>query len=94
MFNIMQTNVPLKDYTTMRLGGPARMLATATSKDELVSFIAQASEQSLPTLVLGEGSNVIVSDQGFAGMVILNRILGFEVISDDDTTAVIKIGSR
>jgi len=89
----MKPNVPLKDYTTMRLGGPARVLATATTKEELVSFITQASEQNMPVLVLGEGSNIIVGDAGFAGFVILNRILGFEVISDDAASSTIKIGA-
>jgi UDP-N-acetylmuramate dehydrogenase len=89
----MQTNVPLKDYTTMRLGGPARVLATATSKEELVSFVSQATEQSQPILILGEGSNIIVGDQGFAGIVILNRIMGFETLHEDDQAVTIKIGA-
>lgn len=89
----MQTNVLLKNYTTMRLGGPAKVVATATSKDELASFISQATEQSLPILVLGEGSNIIVGDQGFAGLVILNRIRGFEILQENDHGTTIKIGA-
>lgn len=77
----------------MRLGGPARILTTASSKDELLSFMLQATEQALPILVLGEGSNIIVGDQGFPGMVILNRILGFETVSEDDQTITLKIGA-
>jgi UDP-N-acetylmuramate dehydrogenase len=89
----MQANVALKDYTTMRLGGPAKVLATAHSKDALISLIRQANEQTLPILVIGQGSNIIVSDDGFAGLVILNRILGFEILEDNDQTTTINIGA-
>lgn len=88
----MQTNVLLKDYTTMRLGGEAKVLATATSKKELESFIFQATEQSLPILIVGEGSNIVVGDQGFAGLVIVNRIPGFETLVQEITGATLKIG--
>ena len=93
MVNIMQTNVPLKNYTTMRLGGPAKILATAHSKEELASFVAHAAAQTLPVLVMGEGSNIIMGDKGFEGFVILNRILGFETLADDDKGVTVKIGA-
>ena len=89
----MQTNVALKDYTTMHLGGPAKVLATAHSKEDIVSFTTQAFEQTLPTLVLGEGSNVVVGDKGFAGLVILNRIMGFDSLNEDDYNTIIKISA-
>lgn len=89
----MQTNVLLKDYTTMKLGGHAKVLATATSKKELESFIFQATEQSLPIFIMGEGSNVVIGDQGFAGLVILNRIPGFETLIQEITGATLKIGA-
>ncbi len=89
----MQNDVLLKDYTTMRLGGPAKFLATANSKDELVAFIHQAIEQTLPIFILGEGSNLVVGDKGFGGFVILNRIPGFETLTDNETMATIKIGA-
>lgn len=87
----MQENVPLKDYTTMKLGGPARYLATANTKDELVNLVQQAGD--LPILVLGEGSNIIIGDKGFNGLVILNRIKGFEIYDQDPAATKIKIGS-
>lgn len=87
----MQENIPLKDYTTMKIGGPARYLATAHTREELVQLVAQAGET--PLLVLGQGSNVIVSDQGFAGLVILNRITGFEIYDQDPSATKIKVGA-
>lgn len=91
MLELMQENIPLKDYTTMKIGGPARYMATANSREELVSLVQQAGE--MPILVLGQGSNLIVRESGFAGLVILNRIMGFEIYDQDPSATKIKIGS-
>ncbi len=87
----MQENIQLKDYTTMKIGGPARYLATANTKEELVSLVQQAGD--MPVLTLGQGSNVIVSDNGFNGLVILNRIKGYEIYDQDPSSTKIKIGA-
>lgn len=83
-------DIPLKEYSTMRLGGEARHLVTIHSKDGLLEALAWADQQQLPTLVLGEGSNIIVRDEGFDGLVIINRITGFEV---DEDGVTIRIGA-
>lgn len=85
-----QTNVPMSRLTTMRLGGPARFCVEVGNKQELIEAVDFANNKDLPILTLGEGSNVIVRNQGFAGLVILNRIGGFEVLPDGLT---IKIGA-
>lgn len=87
----MQENISLKDYTTMKIGGPAKYLATAHTKEELVQLVQQAGDT--PLLILGQGSNVVVSDKGFAGLVILNRITGFEIYDQDPAATKIKIGA-
>jgi UDP-N-acetylmuramate dehydrogenase len=89
----IQSNVPLKEFTTMRLGGPARHLVIVNSRDELVQTVAWAEEQSLPIFVLGEGSNVIVRDQGFNGLIIVNRITGFDADEDGPDHVLLKIGA-
>lgn len=76
----------------MRLGGPAHALTSVTSKDELREAVAWAEERGLPTLVLGGGSNVIFSD-GYDGLVIINKIPGFDVLADDATGTTIRIGA-
>lgn len=88
----IQTDVPLKDYSTMRLGGIAHALTTVTTKQEVVDAIAWAAERKLPVLVLGGGSNVIFS-KDYRGLVIINRIGGFEVVSEDSEGATIDIGA-
>src|SRR4051812_48165266 len=89
----IHTNIPLNKYTTMHLGGPATFFAEARTPNELAQLYDYALSQSLPVLVLGGGSNVIIGDGGFAGLVIRIRIPGFEIINDDINTTTIKIGA-
>ena len=86
-------NVPLKNFTTMRLGGPASQLVEVRSVDELVATYRQAKAQSTSVFILGGGSNVVAHDEGFAGLVIRIRIPGFETVADDLNTTTIKVGA-
>jgi UDP-N-acetylmuramate dehydrogenase len=69
----------LSELTTMRVGGPARRLVSASSTDELVAAAREAWSLDEPWLVLGGGSNVVVSDDGFDGTVIRVQSRGIEV---------------
>ncbi|HJP80972.1 MAG TPA: UDP-N-acetylmuramate dehydrogenase [Candidatus Saccharimonadales bacterium] len=89
----VHTNIPLKNYTTMKLGGNARFMTDVHSADEVVAVCKNAGAQNLPIFVLGGGSNIIVRDEGFNGIVVRNRIPGFEVISDEPGQVLIKIGA-
>lgn len=89
----IQTNIDLNNFTTMRLGGPARFMATATSSEELLKLVERAQSQKLPYIVLGGGSNIIFGDQGFDGLVILNRINGFETTAEDTGSVTLRIGA-
>ncbi len=60
----------LADHTTLRVGGPARHWVEATTEDELVDAVRTADAAGEPLLVLGGGSNVLVSDEGFDGTVV------------------------
>lgn len=89
----IHTNIPLKNYTTMRLGGNARFMADVHSPDEVAALCARAKEQSLALYILGGGSNTLVQDDGFDGLVIRNRIMGFDVIADTPSDTTIKVGA-
>ncbi|TWP16564.1 UDP-N-acetylmuramate dehydrogenase [TM7 phylum sp. oral taxon 352] len=89
----VMTNVSLKQYTTMKLGGEARYMATADSASDVVSLYRNAQKENLPIFVLGGGSNVITHDEVFEGIVLLNKIKGFEIISENDETTDVKIGA-
>ena len=89
----VMTNISLKQYTTMKLGGEARYMATVDSASDVVSLYRNARKENLPIFVLGGGSNVITHDEVFEGIVLLNKIKGFEVISETDETTDVKIGA-
>ena len=89
----VMTNISLKQYTTMKLGGEARYMATADSPGDVVSLYRNARKENLPIFVLGGGSNVITHDEVFEGVVLLNKIKGFEIISETDETTDVKIGA-
>jgi UDP-N-acetylmuramate dehydrogenase len=61
---------PLRDFTTFRVGGPARMLARPEEVGELQALLALARAERLPFIVLGGGSNLLFDDAGFDGLVI------------------------
>jgi len=89
----IQDNVSLRDYSTMRLGGKARFFSEARSEDDLKKLVDWAKKQSLPVIVVGEGSNIIWRDEGFDGLLIANRIAGREVLEQDSHGATIRIGA-
>ena len=73
--------MPFSQLTTLRIGGPARRLIDATGgDDELVGAVASADDAGEPVLVIGGGSNLLVSDTGYDGTVV--RIAGRGVAAD------------
>jgi UDP-N-acetylmuramate dehydrogenase len=66
----IQKDVLLAPYTTFRIGGPARFFCEIASEADLLDAIEFARQRSLPTFVLGGGSNLLVSDSGFDGLVL------------------------
>ncbi len=72
-------HVPLAPLTTLRVGGPARWLVEAATEAEVSDALAFARARALPTLVLGGGSNLLVADRGFAGLVLRVRCSGVRV---------------
>ncbi|NLD61804.1 UDP-N-acetylmuramate dehydrogenase [Candidatus Sumerlaeota bacterium] len=69
-------NVPLAPYTTIGVGGQARCLARVSSTTEIISAMQWAEEHKLPVFILGGGSNVVFSDRGYPGMVLLPTLRG------------------
>jgi len=69
----IKKNVPLAPLTTFGIGGPADFFVEAKTTDELVKIIEYCQENKIPFFILGGGSNILVSDSGFRGMVIKNK---------------------
>jgi UDP-N-acetylmuramate dehydrogenase len=65
---------PLGRYTTFKIGGPADLFYQAETEAELVQAVKLSRERELPFFILGGGSNVLISDEGFRGIVIKNQV--------------------
>ena len=81
----IEENVPIRNLVTMRIGGPARFVITVTSKEEIPEAYQFAKERNLPVCVLGGGANTFAKDEGFDGVIILDRIMGFSEALNPET---------
>lgn len=86
-------NIPLKNYTTMRLGGNARFMTDARTPQDVQQICKNAQAQNLPIFVLGGGSNIIAHDEGYSGIIVRNRIPGFEILEDTPSYTTIRVGA-
>lgn len=89
----IHTDIPLKNYTTMKLGGNARFLANISKPEDIPPLLATATQQALPIAILGGGSNTIVHDEGYNGLILRIRIPGITTIAEDLNTVTIKVGA-
>lgn len=84
----IQENISLKDFTTFKIGGPARYFCIATNEDDLIEGIGFSKKNKIPFFILGGGSNLLVSDTGFPGIVIKIDIKGISYKEDGDNIYV------
>ena len=85
---LIREHVPLASYTTLRIGGPARYLAEVASEDQMLEALELARRNSWPLFVLGGGSNILVSDSGFPGLVIHVALGGIRILEPDGESAI------
>ena len=71
-----QEFIPLAPYTTLRIGGPARFFCEVKDEAEIAEAVCFAQERNLPLFVLGGGSNLVVADSGWPGLVLRVAIGG------------------
>jgi UDP-N-acetylmuramate dehydrogenase len=72
----IQENIPLAPYTTLKIGGAARYFVEAKREEDVREAVAWAKERRLQLFVLGGGSNLVVADSGFAGLVLKVGLAG------------------
>jgi len=72
----IKENEPLSAYTTFKIGGPARFFCAVSSEGELVEALKFAEGKRIPFFILGGGSNLLVSDRGFDGLVVKMEMKG------------------
>lgn len=74
----VRENQPLRERTTLRIGGPARYCVTVERREDMVRLVRECAREGIDWFLLGGGSNVLFNDSGFDGMVIVNQIGGIE----------------
>lgn len=87
---VIHENVPIASLTTMRLGGLARYVIELEQFDDVRKAYDFAHEKDLPIWIMGGGANTIGHDEGFGGVIILNRIKGIKIISQNDQEIIIE----
>jgi len=75
----VQARAPLAPHTSLRIGGPADLLAIVTTEAELTTAVAAAERWGAAWWILGGGSNLLISDRGVRGLTILNRCRAWAV---------------
>src|SRR4051794_6625964 len=83
------TDVPLAPLTTLRLGGPARRLVPVTTEDDLVEAVREVDAAGEPLLVLAGGSNLVLPDAGWPGVVVHVQTRG---VARDDGMLEVQAG--
>jgi UDP-N-acetylmuramate dehydrogenase len=81
---LIEENKPLAPYTTFDIGGPARFFCEAASEAEIAEAAAWAEARNLPLFVLGGGSNLLVSDAGFDGLVLRVGLRGISATDQSE----------
>jgi UDP-N-acetylmuramate dehydrogenase len=89
----IQENVSLKDYSTMRLGGTVRYFTEITKRTDIEEAVNWAVEHQAPPLMIGGGSNIIWRDEGFEGLLLVNKILGYQEFPEDELNTYLTIGA-
>ena len=84
---LISENVPIKNLVTMRIGGPAKYVIEIKSKDEIPEAYQFAAEKNLPVTILGNGANTFATDEGYQGVILLDRILGISQLSEEEIEA-------
>ncbi len=88
----VQENASLAPYTSARIGGPADVMVTVKSADEFAAAMQFIWEHELPHYVLGGGSNVLVSDKGMRGIMVLNKAKEVQFETGDNPTVRCEAG--
>ena len=86
----LRRDEPLAGHTSYCIGGPADLLATAHSQEQIKQLVGLARQNKVPVLVLGGATNVLVADAGVRGVAILNRNVGYQV---DDSSGLVAVQS-
>src|SRR5512134_554733 len=88
----VKENVSLAPYTSARIGGPADIFITADTSAELARIVKLLWKHEMPFTLLGGGSNVLVSDKGVRGVVVMNRAKAVKFHAGDQPSVTAESG--
>jgi UDP-N-acetylmuramate dehydrogenase len=89
----VQENVPLAPFTTFRIGGPARFFCEVKTEAELFEAVQFSQQRKLPLFILGGGSNLLVSDAGFDGLVMRIGVTASKRERRESESVVLEVGA-
>jgi UDP-N-acetylmuramate dehydrogenase len=89
----IQENIPLAQYTTFKIGGKARYFCVIGDAGDLRQARSFAEKKNVPIFILGGGSNILVSDEGFPGLVVKNEIKGIFYEKQADGKTLVTVGA-
>ena len=86
-------NEPMKKYTSFKIGGPAECLIKIQSVEELKNVLKIANENNIKITVIGNGSNVLVLDEGISGLTLIIKIEGISFKNVENNKVIVSIGA-
>jgi len=86
-------NIPLAEFTTFKIGGNARFFLAAKKEDEIIEAVRFADKNKLKFFILGGGSNVLIADEGFDGLVLQIAHKGISSSQESDGTVYVNAGA-
>ncbi len=89
----VRENISLKEYTTFKTGGVARYFVEVKTEEEVIEAGHFAKQNDLPLLIICGGSNLLVSDEGFAGLVMINSLKGSKYLEGEDDSVLLEVAS-
>ena len=84
---------PLDQHSTMRLGGVAAYCTDVASRQDLTDAVTWANKSNLPIIMVGSGSNIVWRDEGFPGLILVNKIKKHELFNEDDQNIYLTLGA-
>lgn len=89
----IQENINLAKMTTLGIGGNARFFVEANDESQIIESLLFSDVQQIPVLILGGGSNLLISDAGFSGLVIKNELKGVNYADSDNSSVIVTAAS-
>ena len=87
----IRENVSLAEFTTLKIGGRAQFFCAAQSEDEVRKAVEFAERNNLKIFILGGGSNVLIADEGFDGLVLQVALKGISIVQVDNETVNVTV---